>query len=213
MVGLTGLAGLAARGSVIDMPRKSPEEAAEQVKLSLKKIGAAYKENDETNGFSYRYDTLWYSPYSFSVYVGSFQEGKTVVRVDSSANMEKAIADVIYQDAELGTFEKTYGGKSWLLGDTLTIISPFFGYLYGNIDSPFAARNYGFKSLLYLGIDAFLLWVGGKTFFTHGFDPFDRGLLWTGILMGSYRLVVLPGFHMGYVAQDRLVNLKYTFRF
>lgn len=202
-----------AMGAVADMPRHSPEEALERVKFSLRKIGATYRENEETEGFHYRLDSTFFSPFDFQIYIGSFAPQKTIIRVDSSRGMEKALCDVIVQDAELAKFDKRYGRKFWFVGDTLTLASPFLGYLYTQIDSPFASRNFYWKSLLFLGGDLLLLWIGGKTFFTHGFDPLRRGKVATAILLGGYRLAFLPGFHLRFVAQDRLVSLNYAFRY
>lgn len=204
---------LALVAAVAELPRHSPEEALEQVKWSLRKIGSKFVENEETEGFQYRLDSTLWTPFSYSVYIGSFTPKKTIVRIDSRAGMEKALCDVILQDAEIAQFEKSYGKKYWFIGDSITLISPFFGYLYTQVNSPFQTRGFFLKSLLFLGGDLLLLWIGGKTFFTHGFDPLNRGKVATAILLGAYRFAFLPLFHFRFVAQDRLVELNYRFRF
>lgn len=200
-------------GSSISLEGKDPEATNELVKKSLEKIGAGYTAIEETNGFAYHYEDTFFTPYNFNIYIGSFETGRTLIRVDSSNRMSYALNDIFLQENGQGPFPKKYGTKSWLLGDMLNLVSPAFGHLYANYDSPFARDTAWVKTFYHIGLDLIFLWVGGKTFFTHGFDPTGRGLVATGILMGGYRLATLGPIHMQMVAQNRLVEMKYSFRF
>ena len=205
---------LYAVGAAIDVSNQTPEQAKDFVKKTLTKIQASHYEDDDTEGFKYRLNTSWYSPYSFDVFIGTYgDDHKTLVRIDAPNRMGFALGDVLMQENGSKPFAKKYGTKSAILGDTLTLISPTIGYLYVNSYTPFAPKSLWLRPLIYTGIDLLFFWMGAKTFFTHGFDPFDRGKIATAVLLGAFRLWAIIPHHLQIVAHNRMVSLGYSFRF
>lgn len=204
--------GLSAIGASIELPKKTPEEADRLVKKTLDKLRVSYKDEEETNGFAHRYTSRWYSPFDIGVYVGSYPD-KAIIHVDSSTRQSYAFADALLIEDGQGPFEKKYTEKSLVLSTATTLISPGLGHFYVNSGTPFRTRSSTLTSLGYLGVDLLMFWLGSKTFFTHGIDPFDRGLIPTLILMGGYRLYALVPFSLQIIAHNRFAGLGYTFRF
>jgi len=199
--------------AAIDIVGKNPQQAKELIENTFKKIGAGFVEEEETEGFAYRYKDTFFTPYDYNLYIGTYATGKTLVRIDTDNRLSYALGDVILQENGHKPFKNKYTEKSVLLGDTLTFIMPTMGLIYTNYNSPLAYQSIIVRSMVYVVIDAFLLWVGSKTFFTHDIDVFGRGLVATSILLGSHRLYHLIPHHMQLVVHNRLVSLGYTFRF
>lgn len=208
-----------ALSSAMEVPGKDFENTKQAVEFSLKKIDADFTSTQrQTAGFGIKYTSKWYSPYSYDLYIGSFDDSGSIVRVESSfmwfqGSMSHALNDVIAQTNEIDTFEKSYPKKNIFLANALTILSPGFGYLYMNTNSPFGKEMSFLRTFIMLSADVFLLWMGSKTFFTHGFDPFDRGLVSMLAVGSAYRVMVLPGINFQVIAQNRLISLGYKFRY
>lgn len=200
-------------GASLLYKNEPPAQGLKKVEANLKKLNSGYNKDNDTEGFDYHLTNSFFSPFTFDIYIGPFNKNNTIVRIDAPDRMGYALADAFAQENGDKSFTKVYPKKWVIFGDLLTLISPGFGHMYSSMNSPFTAPDSFLTSLMYLGIDGILLWVGGKTFFTHGFDPFDRGIIATSIMMGSYRLYYLGKFHMRMVAQNRLVELGYKFRF
>lgn len=199
-------------GASIELPNKSAEEADRLVKKTLDKLQVAYRDEDVTDGFAHRYTSRWYSPFDVSVYIGSYPN-RAIVHVASTTRQSYAFADALLIEDGQGPFEKKYSEKSLFLSTASTLISPGLGHYYINSGTPFRTRSSTLTSLGYLGVDLVLFWLGSKTFFTHGIDPLDRGLIPTLILMGGYRLYALVPFSLQIIAHNRFAGLGYTFRF
>ncbi len=200
-------------GASIELKDKNPEAAKAIVEGSLKKLGSSFKYKEDTEGFDYYLTNTFFNVYTYDIYISSYDQKNTVVRVDAPNRMSFALADVIEQQEKITNYPHKYGEKSLLLGDATTLISPGLGYIYANSKSPFARENIWFIPIVHFGVDALLFWFGSGTFFTHKFDPFGEGAIATATLMGTYRLAFLTKYHMQMVAQNRMVRLGYTFRF
>ena len=136
------------------------------------------------------------------------------MRIEANDRAGFAIGDAIMQENGHKPFANSYSTKSIILADFLTLVSPSAGILYTNLGSPFAKRSSTYlKALIYLGVDGIAFWLGSKTFFTHGIDPFDRGKIATAIMMGGHRLFHIVPITMQIMAHNRLVSLGYTFSF
>jgi len=204
---------LLSTGASFELSGQKPSHVKSKIIDILKKVGSSSYEDQETKGFAYRLKSPIFNILSFDIFIGTYATNRTIVRVDSYDRMSYVLADVILQEMGHKPFKNKYGTKSVFLADFLTILTPSFGHFYANIFTPISSSNFWLKSLMYLGIDGILLWVGGKTFFTHGFDPFKRGLISTSILLGGHRLIQLFPIHMQVSSHNRFVNLGYTFRF
>ncbi|MCB1148021.1 MAG: hypothetical protein KDK41_14800 [Leptospiraceae bacterium] len=208
-----------ALNSVIELPSRSVAESRQILESALNRLEADYSISEEnTSGFSVKYTSAWYSPYSYDIFIGPFGDSSSLIRAESSfmwfqGSMSHAITDIVSQTAELETFKKSYDSKNIFMANALTLLSPGFGYWYMNSDSPFGKGMSFLTVTAMLGTDAFLLWTGAKTFYTHGFDPTGDGLVAMLILGGAFRLMVLPGVNMQLIAHNRMVSLGYKFRF
>ncbi|MES0491605.1 MAG: hypothetical protein ABUK01_16535 [Leptospirales bacterium] len=191
----------------------TPEETQKKIEETLKKFNTPFKLMDKTSGFQYRTKTPFLNPFAMNIFVGEFNN-KTVIRIDSPFyRTSRAFTDVLLQESGVSAFPVTYRPKSALLSIPLTLIAPSLGSWYTFAKSPLKPAKFWMSPFIYLGIDLVLLFIGGKTFFTHGFDPFDRGLISTVILLGTHRL-----FHMylnisAVTAHNRLVKMGYTFQY
>lgn len=212
---LLPLVELNAIGAALDFPEHNVEQADTISRNALEKLDMSYEKEDETSGFDIKYSAswAWYYPSGFDLMIGKYGRDNTIVRVDAPNRISYAIIDILAQDSRQVEYEHTYDGKSVLFGDFLSLLSPGFGYLYANTSTPFGPKDVFMNTFMQLALDGFLLWVGGKTFFTHGFDPLERGRVATAILMGGYRLVRFFPVHIQLIAHNRVVSLGYTFRF
>lgn len=202
-----------AAGATIELADKKPEEAKEIVGKCLGNLKSGYKEKEDTEGFHYHLANTFFNVYKYDIYITTYDQKNSIVRIDAPARMSYALGNVFEQYDKRGKFEKKYPQKSVLLGDITTVISPGLGYIYTNINSPFARDNIWFPPIIHFMGDAILFWFGSRTFFTHNFDPTGEGAIATAILMGSYRLYFLTKHHIQLVAQNRMVKLGYTFRY
>lgn len=191
---------------------KSPEEIRQIVTKTLDKLGSKYSENDDTNGFMFRLVSPFMNLYPFDLYIGSYENG-SMVRIESMNNTNNALLDAITIDATGKELPYKIREKSLALTYALTLLLPAAGHLYTIADSPFEKKSAWIFSILYLAIDGVLLYTGGTSFFTHSFDPLQTGLTSTLILLGTYRAGHLLFNHMSITANNRMVQLGYTFHY
>ena len=195
-----------------EFPDKTPEEVNTIVLKTLDKLGSNYKSQEKTNGFTFRYINPLFNLYAFDIYIGEYKKG-SMVRIESIDNTNNALLNAITTEAYNTTFPYTHHEKNIILGDVLSFVLPAAGNLYTNIDSPLDMKYSWLFSILYLGIDTGLFFVGSTTFFTHSIDPFKTGLIPTIALMGTYRVAFSLINHFSIVANNRMINLGYTFQF
>ena len=96
-----------ASGAAVELPNKTPDQAKQFVEKTLNKIEASYSEDEETEGFRYRLNTSWYSPYTFDIFIGTYgDDHKTFVRIDAPNRMGWAFGDVLMQENGSKPFQK-----------------------------------------------------------------------------------------------------------
>lgn len=195
-----------------DFPDKTPAEINSIVMKTLEKLGSGYIKQEITNGFTYRYTNTFLNLYPFDIYIGEFNKG-SMMRIESIDKTNHALLSVFMTEALNTKFPITHQQKSVILGDLLTLVLPAAGNIYTIVDSPFNIKLSWLFSILYLGIDVGLIYVGGTTFFTHTFDPFKKGLPATLALLGTHRLAHLIFNHISIVAHNRMIQVGYTFQF
>jgi len=195
-----------------EFPGKTPAQVNEIILKTLDKLGSGHTAQEQTNGFLFRYTNPFFNIYPFDIFIGEYNDG-TMVRIESIDNTNNALLSVFATEAYGTKFNITHNAKSVILGDLLTVVLPAAGHLYSTIDSPFNSSLSWLFSLLYLGIDGGLLWMGGTSFFTHSFDPFHTGLVATLSLMGTYRVAHLLFNHLSITGHNRMIELGYTFQF
>ena len=195
-----------------DIENKNPDEVNEVVLKTLTKLGSGYHKETDTKGFSFHYTSPVLNLYPFDIYIGEYGGG-SMIRIESIDKTNTALLDVFTSENTGIKYQNTYQPKSLALEYALTFVLPAAGNLYTNIDSPFSLKFSWLFPILYLGIDAGLVWMGGTTFFTHAFDPFNTGLASTLILLGTHRIVHMVFNHISIVAQNRMIGLGYTFQF
>ena len=198
--------------NTVEFPNKKPEEINTLVLKTLDKLGSAYVPQQKTTGFLFRYMNPLFNLYPFDIYIGEYNEG-SMVRIESVDNTNNALLNALSTEAYGTKFPITHHQKSVILGDLLTLILPAAGNVYVTLDSPFNMKLSWILSFLYLGIDGGLLLLGGTTFFTHSFDPLNKGLPATLILMGSYRAAHLIFNHISITGHTRMIQIGYTFQF
>ncbi|MDH4262721.1 MAG: hypothetical protein OEV78_06745 [Spirochaetia bacterium] len=195
-----------------EFPNKSPEEVNTIVLKTLDKLGSNYKLQEKTNGFTFRYINPFFNLYQFDIYIGEYKSG-SMVRIESIDNTNNALLSAITTEAYNTKFPFTHHEKNIFVGDILSFVLPAAGSIYTNIDSPLNMKYSWLFSILFLGIDGGLFWAGSTTFFTHSFDPLRTGLIPTIALMGTYRVAYTLINHFSIVANNKMINLGYTFQF
>ncbi len=203
---------LSARSASESISGLKSEDAKETVESTLQKLDSSYTEVDNTDGFAYRLRSKPFSPFMYNIYISPYKSG-TMIHVESPSRMADGMIDIILQENKAGPFENSYKSKSHLLGFALTWISPSLGTVYANTQTPFAKNNLAAHAFAYLGVDAVLLGLGGSGFFKHKFDPTGEGLTETLILLGIHRLVHSYPVHMKIAAQNKAVELGFSFRY
>ena len=191
---------------------KSPAEVNTIVLKTLEKIGSKYHVLENTNGFVYRYTNPFMNLFPFDLYIGEYNKG-SMVRIESIDNTNHALLDAIKIESYNTKYPYTHSEKSLVLGHILTFVLPAAGNLYTTLDSPFNIKLSWLFSILYLGVDGALLYMGGTSFFTHAFDPFKTGLPTTIALLGTHRLAHMVFNHISIVAHNKMIGLGYTFQF
>lgn len=195
-----------------EFPDKTPDEVNAIVIKALDKLDSGRVAREQTNGFTYRYTNPFINIYPFDIYIGEYKNG-SMVRIESLDNTNNALLSVFTTEAYGTKFPITHQPKSLIIGDLLTVVLPAAGHIYTTIDSPTNTSLSWLYSILYLGIDGGLLWMGGTSFFTHSFDPFQTGLISTLSLMGTYRAAHLILNHLSIMGHNRMIQLGYTFQF
>lgn len=195
-----------------EFPNKTPAELNEIVIKTLDKLGSGHLSQDNTNGFLYRYTNPFLNLYPFDIYVGEFNRG-SMLRIETIDDTKYALLDAFSIESDKIKFPVIHQPKSLVLGYALTLVLPAAGNLYTTLDSPFNMKLSWLFTILYLGIDGALFWMGGTTFFTHEFDPFNKGLPATLLLMGTHRLVHVVFNHLSIEAHNNMIKLGYTFQF
>ena len=194
----------------VDQPVKASDEL---VIKTFKKLNIPFKMVPITNGFLTHYQVNMFSPFHMDLYVGNYNN-QSIIRVETPFDrLSRAYTDVLLIEKGEGPFEHKYAKKSHILGSLFTLILPAGGSVYtyaGSSVEPPHLFNYPLTEIL---IDLALLWVGGKTFFTHGFDPLDRGLVATIILMGGHRIYHLYRNTLAISANNKMVSMGYTFQY
>ena len=194
----------------VDQSAKASEEL---VIKTFKKLKIPYTINPVTNGFLSHYQVNMFSPFHMNLYIGKY-ENKSLIRVETPFDrLSRAYTDVLLIEKGEGPFEHKYAKKSHILGSLFTLILPAGGSVYtyaGSTVEPPHLLNFPLTELL---IDVVLLWVGGKTFFTHDFDPLDRGLVSTLILLGGHRVYHLYRNTLAISANNKMVSMGYTFQY
>lgn len=197
----------------IELPDTNAENVNQLNQRVFDRLGVKLKEKDETDGFRYHYSTSIWSGYNVNTYIGTFDD-LTILRIESSPGQERAMTDIFLTESGQQTPSKTYSKKIPGLSPVFTLISPAFGHAYAYSGSPLGStgKTILYSSALFLA-DSLLFLVGSTSFFQHSIDPFDRGLLATSILMGSYRLGAMPMAFRAEQRHNKMISAGYTFSF
>jgi hypothetical protein len=199
-------------GASFDLPGKTPEEAVEVAKRSLKRLDVTCVDQEITLGAHWRCKTSFFSLVGLDVFVATIPE-KSIIRADSRNRQSFAFVDLVANETGNPPFEHTYGDKSLLLTAGATLISPAFGYWYVNSNSMIKNKSIFLPFLGFLFGDLALFWVSSKIWFTNGFDPFDVGLTSMLISMGTFRAIMLVPFSVQILAHNRFAGLQITYRY
>ena len=207
------VANIHARGASVLIKGKTPETFAPELERFISKKGFNLDQDSPAYGSKFVWDSPWYSMYSLKLQLHDYNNTDTIIRVDSAFKMEKAFQSIFANEFNQEPFEVTYPKKNIFLTGSLSLFMPAAGHLFLYSNTPFYNSAIWSESLQLLGIDAILFFLGSKTFFTHGIDPLDRGLVATAILMGGFRLFYfIPALQVN-LAQNDIVELGYKFQF
>ncbi len=199
-------------GSSFDMPGKTPEEAVDVAKRSLKRLNVNCVEQEITLGAHWRCKTTFFSLVGLDVFVSTIPE-KAIIRADSRNRQSFAFIDLVANETGHAPFERQYTEKSLLLTAGATLVSPAFGYWYVNSNSMIKNKSTFLPFLGFLFGDLALFWVSSKIWFTNGFDPFDVGMTSMLISMGTFRAIMLVPFSIQILAHNRFAGLQITYRY
>lgn len=191
---------------------QTPEQVRPLLESTFQKIKAPYKENFNTQGFSFRLKAKAPTVFWYSVFVTPYQTG-SLIRFDSYNNTATALADVFATDHLGMQFPKKYKKKSFTLTYFLTLIEPAFGVLYARIHNPLTSFDPWASAGIALGVDIVLFFLGSTTFFTHRIDPFGKGVIATSVLLAAHRLYHIVDLSISLTASNRLIKMGYTFHF
>jgi hypothetical protein len=202
-----------ARGAAVLIKGKTPEIFTPEFEKFMKKKDIYLDKSSPSYGSKYVWDSPWYSTYSLKLQLHDYNNTDTIIRIDSTFNMEKAFQSIFANEFNEEPFEVSYPTKNTFLTGSLSLLSPALGHLFLYSNTPFHNSNTWTESFQLMGVDAVLFFLGSKTFFTHSVDPLDRGLVATAILMGGFRLFYfIPALQVN-LAQNKVVELGYKFQF
>ncbi|MBV6493403.1 MAG: hypothetical protein LDLANPLL_01419 [Turneriella sp.] len=201
-----------AMGAALELPGKSTEETIAKAQVVLKKLNTQCVEQEITLGANWRCKTPFFSIVSLDIYVSTLTD-RAFLRADAPNRQSYAFIDAVAEENGQGPFQNKYESKSLLLTFGATLLSPALGYWYTNYNSMVRSKSTLLTTLgLFLG-DAALFWMSSKTFFTHGFDPFDTGLTPMLITLGAFRAAVLVPLSIQVLAHNRFAGLQLTYRY
>lgn len=191
----------------------SVEELNKLVTSALEKLNEDYEPPNELFGFEYRYQNGHFGGVPYDIYLSTYKNG-SLLRIESLDATSRALTDIIRQESGEGPFAHTYQKQDYILGYTLTIVTPFLGHYYTNIGSPLTNTGSWLVPLAWLATDGLLLWMGGTNMFQDSnFDPFGQHLTPTLILLGLHRAFHLYPIHMRITLHNNMVGVGYTFRY
>ncbi len=205
--------------NAFESPRKVDETKADIERMLERLDAGGFEPLEETLGYRYAWTSRWYSPYNYTIYVGTISENKptTIVMVEGNAadvltfshifTIEKIIQNEEPADV---TYEKIYP-KSHIWGQGLNLIHPSLGVLYASYKSPSLTRSQTFsRALTYFMLDTFLIWAAGRNWFREEFNISKNGGQVAAVMvltrsMGAFQNQALLRGH------NRNVQAGYTF--
>ena len=159
----------------------------EKLEKTLSKIDEEnFHREEETEGFAYRYENSWLSPYEYDIYLGTVFAskkkggGKAIVRIEGDRGDTQMIArildieGIINKDSSLREDGRLYNPESkyHIFAQPINLISPSLSVLYQSYNSPrLSKRQTISRSINYLLLDILAYWIGGNVFFTTSHDP------------------------------------------
>ncbi|MCC5815972.1 MAG: hypothetical protein JJT78_14560 [Leptospira sp.] len=221
---------------VIEVPMK-PEDANMQIISILTKVNPdGHVEDYKTEGFIYRYNSTFFSPFSHKIYIGRMSQRSidSLVRVESREKGQEKMWRQIFE-AELLKTPPAEGArqlerKSHFFSQTLNLITPAFSVMYNSYDSPLMDfRDTLWASTFYFIADVVL--VGGAILYARGKRPskslgdsiinkrgpraVEQGPDAGGIIgaVALTRLYRILGAAQDTSAHNQLVELEYSFSF
>lgn len=221
---------------VIEVPMK-PEDANVQIIAVLAKVNPeGFIEDYKTEGFIYRYNSKFFSPFSHKIYIGRMSQRSidSIIRVESRDKGQEKMWRQIFEaellknppEADAVKLER----KSHLISQSLNLVTPAFSVMYNSYDSPILdSRDTWFASGFYLITDIIL--VGGAVLYARGKRPsksFGDNIINkrgpraveqgpdAGAIIGAIaltRLYRMVGAVQDTSAHNRMVELEYSFSF
>jgi hypothetical protein len=161
---------------VIEVPIK-PEDVNMQIISILAKVNPdGHYEDYKTEGFIYRYNSTFFSPFSHKIYIGRMSQRSidSLVRVESRDKGQEKVWRQIFE-AELlknppAEDARKLERKSHIFSQSLNLITPAFSVIYNSYDSPLLDfRDALWASTFYLITDIIL--VGGAILYARGKRP------------------------------------------
>lgn len=197
---------------------------------------------EKTAGFDYRYQSSWYTPFTFDIYIGRYRENSTnsIIRVEADKRGEEKLYKTILQQEFLKKEPSEDGkkpasialqSKSHILGQGINLISPSASILYTSYKSPVYNDYDSFSRFsLYLTLD-FLIAGLSAAYINNtvkGKSLQDDLLLQkgpskamvqnrtAGFFFGSlllFRMYHSLDVYQGIGTHNRISEMSYTFRF
>lgn len=234
-ISLSNPGGLQA-AEVIEVPM-SPEDANMKIIAVLNKLNPeGFEANEKTQGFIYRYNDTFFSPFDHSIYIGRMSQRSvdSIVRIESGDNgQEKVWRQVL--EAELLRNPPPEGArkleeKSHYASQGLNLLQPSLSVVYNSYDSPLYSFSDTFwASGFYLLAD--ILLVGGAYLYAVDRMP-EKSLVDNllnrsgpgtvmqspnaGIILGAFamtRMYRMLGAYRDTQAHNNLVEFDYSFSF
>lgn len=180
-----------------------------------------YYFEEETLGFNSLMRDKFVSPFNYWLYLGpiSKKQPTTIVRIEGDTGDVRMISRILEQEKVIAEFSNPNGllnpvplaPKSHWISQTTTWVAPWLGVLHASYDSPkLSSGQTFFRFGMYFLYDAFMIWAGGRNWFTRKFDLKTYGgnvaaALFLPRVLASYQ-------HANAIrGHNRAAELKYTF--
>ena len=220
---LGGPGALAAQSArTFESPLPVPEAKEKLEELLQRLDNGRYYYDEETEGYTWRAQNRWYSPFDYDFYGGvvSSKQATTLIRIEGAAGDVRTLSRILYEEKffvensmpEDRNGAAPLGRKYHLISQPVNLLAPWLGVLYNSYGSPRLTRGQTFwRFMTYFFFDALFIYAGGTNWFQQGaFEPqkfsgnIAAGLAVTRIV-GAYQSMNLIRGH------NRVAELKFTF--
>lgn len=226
MIPILSTVSLEARDLFIYETEQSPPEAEKVIKSILDETDPdGYELPDQTDGFHSLYESTFFSPFDYKVFVGRISQDLpgSIIRIEAPEGNGLILSRMMEMNELINnqsvprnpaTAEpRTAFSKSHIASQGLNLIAPWLSVFYNGYESPsLTSSQVKYRAAVYFLLDVLMVSAGG----TNGFqDPFDASKNGDKIAAGLVLTRIFGAYQSwsDIQANNRLLELRYTFYF